>query len=471
MAKDAGDRIIKHTKLRLSIGTTESGWLPCVETDVKYWNYLYFHPQTGLELQDRGGGLYELVAVRKAELEPWQPIFSTFPELQEYPFKDLFSRHPVHPTLYTYEGRADNVIVLSNGEKFQPHTMELAIASHPAVRSAVVAGQGRFQISLLIEPAESWKGSTENTEELRDIIWQTVVAANESAPAHARLSKEYIIIAKAEKPFARTSKGTIRRGPTLDLYKEEFDNVYDEDDATNHDEAVLGKDQLTLEAILDVVRATFREISLEQELKDTNDFFTASGIDSLQVMTLRRRLRRRLPINALKGPGLDNRMIYQNPTVATLAKAIYNSFIPPLSNGANTSDLGDESDIQHMLWEYTKDFPLPKGTFRASRSLVSPAVVILTGSTGSLGSYFLNDLMHQTAVQEIWCLNRTADAEQRQLVSNTLRGLRTDFASRRVRFLHADLSATTLGLSSEDLDHLQRAATHVIRTFEGTWPL
>lgn len=355
--------------------------------------------------------------------------------------------------------------MLSNGEKFQPHAMELAIAVHPAVKSAVVAGQGRFQISLLIEPADAWKIANGDKEDLRDVIWPTVIIANQSAPAHARLSKEHILIAREEKPFSRTSKGTIRRGPTLELYKADFDRVYDEADTINHDGAVLGNDQLSPEAIVDVVRAAFQELSLVQHLKDTDNFFTASAMDSLQVLTLGRRLRRRIPTDALQGAALDTRMIYRNPTVAAMAKAIYDSVAMPQQNGVHASDLNEESQTRHLLSKYTADFIPLETTSRTSSPRVSPTVVILTGSTGSLGSYILNDLMARIEVHEIWCLNRSADAESRQLVSNTRRGLSTDFAVRGVHFLQANLSLPTLGLIPEDLGYLHSRATHIIRTF------
>jgi hypothetical protein len=113
--------------------------MPCVDTNPGDWNYVYFYPNTGYKLLDRGAGLYELVAICKPELEIWQPIFSTFLDLQEYLFKDLSSKHPTKGNLFTYKGRADNVIVLSNGKKFNPQTMELSISDYPAISLVIVA--------------------------------------------------------------------------------------------------------------------------------------------------------------------------------------------------------------------------------------------------------------------------------------------------------------------------------------------
>lgn len=124
---EAGNKIWQHTDLRLSIGTTEAGWLPCVETEPDDWNYIYPHPNCGFQFRPHLDGLYELIAVRQHHLAQWQSIFSTFPGLYEYSTKDLFSKHPTKEALFKYEGRADNIIVLSNGENSSQKTWNLRL--------------------------------------------------------------------------------------------------------------------------------------------------------------------------------------------------------------------------------------------------------------------------------------------------------------------------------------------------------
>lgn len=414
-----------------------------------------------MEFQDCGAGLYELVAIRKPELERWQPIFSTFPDVQEYSFKDLFSRHPLKPNLYTYEGRADNVIVLSNGEKFQPHTMELLISTHPSVRSVVVAGQGRFQISLLIEPSETaWEDNEAERDRFLDELWPVIAEANKQAPGHAKLQRDHIIIAHLNKPFARTSKGTIRRGPTLELYKDEFDKIYEDVDLSLPDGDILTKDQLDHETVTALVRRTFQEVTNATNLADTDDFFTAAAVDSLQVVTLRRYLQKRLPTANTKGSPLNSRTIYENSTVERLSEAIYRSFSAPLING----DVPSTTDgVSQMVSKYTGILNQGShGRVDINRKSET-SLVILTGSTGSLGSYILNDLMSREDVGEIWCLNRSATAEERQRASNSRRGLRTDFEDRRVRFRQCNLASPSLDLNPLEYGFLLTNASYVIR--------
>ncbi|KAM7185986.1 non-canonical non-ribosomal peptide synthetase FUB8 [Naviculisporaceae sp. PSN 640] len=97
--------------------------------------------------------------------------------------------------------------------------------------------------------------------------------------------------------------------------------------------------------------------------------------------------------------------------------------------------------------------------------------VILTGSTGSLGSYLLDSLARQDHVRKIYCLNRAEDGGlAKQKVSSLDRGL--DIAAwgedNRVEFLHCDLSQPAFGLSPAKYRELLRETTHVIHN---QWPV
>ncbi|KAF7889998.1 uncharacterized protein EAF02_002413 [Botrytis sinoallii] len=113
------------------------------------------------------GELYELVIVRDPSIEAYQGIFYTFPDLQNTKTRDLFSKHPSKHNLWRHEGRSDDIIVYSTGEKFNPISMENALNSHPKVRSAIVYGTKKFQSSVLNEPTDP-EGSK---DVLLDALW------------------------------------------------------------------------------------------------------------------------------------------------------------------------------------------------------------------------------------------------------------------------------------------------------------
>ena len=111
-------------------------------------------------------------------------------------------------------------------------------------------------------------------------------------------------------------------------------------------------------------------------------------------------------------------------------------------------------------------------TDNASGAETSPDVtIVLTGSTGSLGSYLLNSLTHQQHVRKIYCFNRAEDggrSKQKTLCID--RGFDTSAWSRedghdlsRVEFVHVDLSQPYFGLSRVKYAELLRETTHIIR--------
>ncbi|OAA61814.1 Male sterility, NAD-binding protein [Niveomyces insectorum RCEF 264] len=489
---DTGVRITQHTVLRQGIGTTETGWLPAVETDPEDWHYTHVHPDTGNQFQDRGNNLYELVAVRSPALEKWQPIFSTFPELDTYPFRDLFSPHPTKPGLYKYEGRIDNIIVLSNGEKVQPQETELIIATHPLVSDAIVVGQGRFQVALLLQPEEKALDAVQKDEVAYiDRIWPFVEKANALAPAHAQIHREFVVVGTPSKPFVKTGKGTVRRGPTVELYKNELDAVYAQTDAETGARAGYGAHGLlpaidfsSAESLRRTLLNVLLSLSEAQSIGDQDDLFTVLGLDSLLVLALQRHIVRGLPRLPDGRPAINvpASVIYRNPTLAQLHHSLWAAYEAQASGQGSRSDAESRgADTEHdstaasLLQRYPRDMPHlddgPKPSGAAAVDCKGPRsetgyVVVLTGSTGGLGSYVLNELAQSTAVREIWCLNRAADGgASRQHELQAQRGAPPEFASKKnIHFHHATLARPRLGLPTDIYAYLRDNVTHVVHT-------
>ncbi|KJR90042.1 nonribosomal peptide synthetase [Sporothrix schenckii 1099-18] len=471
-----GNRIVDrlpHTVLHQGIGTTETGWLPAVLTDRRDWFYTHVHPDTGCELQDRGGGLYELVCVRQAALEQWQPIFSTFPDLQAYPFRDLFSRHPDprKSDLYRYEGRIDNVLVLSNGEKVQPQAMELAIVASPLVGDALVVGQGRFQTALLVQPSPSARSLP--LPDFLAALAPVLDEANRTAPAHAHIHADFVLVGDPSKPFVRTGKGTIRRAPTVELYKDELDALYERAEAAQGEGGVV--DFATEDSLRDSLREAIKGLaSTNKAIADDDDFFVTVGLDSLQVLTIRRQIARDVP-DSIRPADIAAALIYRNPSLAALTRALWEM----QSAGGQAADR-EGSAAEQLLAEYSRTLQAIKtsanganghatnGTNGASNSH-TPTVVLLTGSTGSLGSHLLNTLLHTPDIDEVWCLNRAEDGgleKQKELQARlgTADSLETALTAGHLHFRRARLADDHLGLHGDDYARLQRSVTHILHT-------
>ncbi len=115
-------------------------------------------------------------------------VSCNFPDVEHWHTKDLFRPHPTKPSLWQFYGRTDDIIVLSNGEKFNPVPSEAIVAGHRLLSGALIVGQGRFQAALLVEADEI----ANPTETLIESIWPIVERANAQAPGHARIIRSMI---------------------------------------------------------------------------------------------------------------------------------------------------------------------------------------------------------------------------------------------------------------------------------------
>lgn len=228
----AGDTITTKVRLFSFNGSTETGLYPLLRPSGTFpaedWKYIHPHPAGGLEFRPRPHGVYEAFIVRNPDFEQEQPVFKIFPHLQEFATQDLFTPHPSKPNLWTYHGRADDIIVFKTTMQTNPTAMEQHVGHHPQVQGAIMAGTGRFQPCLLIELGTSPDSpSPARAAELIEELWPIVEQANQTYQIDSRISKSHIIFTDPEKPMQRAGKGTVQRAPTLQLYRDELDALYD----------------------------------------------------------------------------------------------------------------------------------------------------------------------------------------------------------------------------------------------------
>jgi thioester reductase-like protein len=406
---------------------------------------------------------YEQVIVRKAKEPGYQGFFYTFPDANEYRTNDLYKPHPSLPNHWTFHGRADDIIVFSNGEKLNPVSIESILVDHPGVKGALVVGSNRFQPALLLETVEHPKSAEEATQFI-DSVWPLVVKANKETVAHGQIGRRFIALSSPDKPFLRAPKGTIQRAATVRIYKEEIDNIYNRADEITSSEAP----KLNLsskEALLQSIAALFEERLQAPKLEPDMDFFTA-GIDSMQVINASRLLRAGLEGAGIRvdASALATRVIYGHPTSRRLADYLF-SAANKQGQDATTGEAEQERNaMEAILQKYTRDMP------PAPPNKPPPAdenqVIVITGTTGGLGSYMLELACSYPRVKTVICLNRSNDAEERQRKSAADRGLNIDFS--KTEFLNADMSRFDLGLGKEIYERLLRDVDRVIHN---QWPV
>ncbi|KAL4871382.1 hypothetical protein BDV12DRAFT_206525 [Aspergillus spectabilis] len=460
------------TKVRLlsSLGSSETGPLPAIYRkgyDFKEdWNYLQFPPELGASFDPRPGGVYELVFNRTTEADPYQAVFASYPDSSVFRTKDLFAEHPTIPDIWTHASRSDDVIVFLNGEKVNPVDYESHISRHPDVAAALMFGHQRFEAGLLIELSDQRPLSASGRARVIQKIWPSIEEANQILPGYAQVSETHLCFTEPGKSVLRTLKSTIRRQATLDANKDRINQVY----ADSEKMWASSSARPDLGSVVAVQRIAHEALETTTQIKGiglTEDFFQR-GMDSLQVLRLFRHLRQTTALGSITPS-----MIYLNPSISALAERLYQ-----LAHDEELSEqkmrhnkLNTRAQIlQKYLVEIDALFPgsVNNTTYRSETQ--KNKVIILTGSTGTIGSYILNTLMNRPDVAHIYCLNRSQDSADLQRSRNAQQDptLPQTFPESKVTFLTADLTKPTLNLPTNIYKTLQSETTHLIHN---AWPV
>jgi aryl carrier-like protein len=399
-------------------------------------------------------------------------------------------KHPNLPDFFTHVGRLDDIIVFLNGEKTNPVTFQNEVAQHPEIRAALLIGEQREEAALLLEPRSGSDLSAEDRKSLVERIWPTVEGCNTRCPQHARVSKDRVLVTSAAMPFLRAGKGTVQRQNTLALYKETIDALYRNrlsDDGVEPGGCL--KTTCPTNGVAGVVRQIVKELT-GNVLSDTTDFLSA-GMDSAQIIRLQRALERELP----QVP-VTTRMIYSNPTIEAVTKLFasaatpdsgtpwhnddvssmiqsYRAEIQNIDNGSEAmlaSMHGDRvgvlelDDIRTISAASSETVEQPLAEIATSQP---DKAVLLTGSTGALGSYMLDALL-EGGTRRVYCFNRSANSQSLQTARNQRRGLSSKFLDSHVTFLTGDLDLPYFGLPMSQFRDLKNSVTHVMHN---AWPV
>ena len=452
LPKEVGNKISSLTYLATLFGSTETGYPAMEAPDSSDWTYVNYSPFNGYEFRPvKGVGLYEQFIVRKGYLDLFQGVFSTYPNQDEYSTKDLYRRHATKPNLWKFCGRTDDVIVFSNAEKYNPVDFEDIMCSRSAIKSALMGGHGEFQSCLLIEPMKEVDNESERMN-LLELIWPTVQEANQISPAHARVMKDFILFTRKEKPPQRAGKGTVQRMTTLQLYQGEIDRLYKSPELPNISPRVLmqPREQQSLSLRDALHQMASASVWLDSQLSYDADLF-ALGLDSLQTLALSKNINAYLMQSTPTMKPITPSTIYTHSNIEKLESVITDTAEPSIKETS-------QQKMQKIFDDWSSH--LPTAAPRALRRSHEAPVVLLTGSTGSLGSYILQALLSDSGVRKIYCFNRGEDAHSRQIASFETKGLKPDFQS--MSFLQCELSKERLGLDEAIYKELLQGVTHII---------
>ncbi|KAF8129542.1 acetyl-CoA synthetase-like protein [Boletus edulis] len=432
------------------------------------WMWMRFAEDGNLRWVPQGDDTYELQIL---STDKHQMAIHNLPDVKGYATSDIFVKHPTK-NMWKIIGRVDDVIILASGEKTVPAPMESVIASSPLVQGVVMFGRERNQVGVLIEPRPEHAFDVNDEKaaaEFRNQIWPVIEEANKPSPSFSRLFKEMILIASQDKPMLRALKGTVQRKGTLKAYEAEINALYDTFEAsTDAPDGLAGPSAWTSEVLENWLLEHACTISPSGSVNPSADLF-AQGFDSLSVTYLRNRI-----LGALRNSSdpeikkaashIPPNVVFENPTIQLLSARI-SALVASDGGGQGINFIEQHKQaIQAMIEKYSLDGPID-GVLPSSQ-LIEPAVVLLTGSTGGLGSFLLSELLKSPVVQRVYAFNRpssTKTIEERQIAAFKDKGLQLNLLhSNKLEYVEADASQQKCGLSPTQYEEIRNSVTLII---------
>lgn len=320
--------------------------------------------------------------------------------------------------------------------------------------------------------------------------------ANAAAPAFARLFKEMMIVTSSDKPLPRSAKGTVIVKQAIALYADVINKLLSTVVSTDfvsgtHDFGswwvlllLAGTTPYatvrTPRACLDRRRGRVRVCSIGSSLTPASSLgtktsrpqstsstkaltgtshrshpsfvsqptttrsLTATVLRNRIIATLRSSGEESLKAAALK---VSPNIVYEQPTLNQLASAIAILTADAPSSSITSSSASTEDLVRDLMRKHASDVPLADVRERVTTPM--GIVVLMTGSTGNIGSHVLAALLADSRVERVYVLNRgSPGVDDNRLVDLfARRGLPTDvLTSSRLVSLFGDVKSDKFAL-------------------------
>ncbi|KAG6878054.1 putative NRPS-like protein biosynthetic cluster [Termitomyces sp. T159_Od127] len=463
--------VSKGIKLSPAYGGTEFGSpafpipRPGDESD---WSYLELSDHTKVRWVPQGDGTFEcqFLTTDKHSL----PV-ENLPDVRGYATSDLFEPHPTKPYLWKIVGRIDDVVIHSSGEKTVPGPMEDIVMSSPCVMGNIIFGRAHGQPGILIEPKDQYAidiADQTQVARLRNTLWSVIEEANKVAPAHSRIFKEMILITSKSKPLPRAGKGSIMRKLALKAYDVEIEKLYTTVEGSTKGEDVIPPVTWEDEHLRTWLLEQAADIYPGKSFEVSRDLFE-QGFDSLSATILRRRIvsllqRNKDNLTNKAAENITQNTVYTYPSIEALA-VFLTKFVADSEGYKGRKNA--EAEIEAMVEKYSAGLDnssvFPSGAFSVPKN----KVVLLTGSTGNLGSQILAELLLNPSVECVYALNRaathSASVLERHVERFVGKALNVQLlGSDRLVFVEGDTTMPRFGLSDELYNKIRDSVNVII---------
>ncbi|KZT58729.1 acetyl-CoA synthetase-like protein [Calocera cornea HHB12733] len=472
LPEEKGEMLIKNgVNIQVAYGLTEAGSIftlsPNEEHKKAGWQFGRISDDVRYRMIPDSNGMSRLVVL---DSDTHGIALSNVEGEEAFDTSDLLEEHWNYKGYWRLAGRSDDQITMANGEKTNPGPLEDIILGNTHVQAAIMFGRARDQVGVMIEPAQP-VDITSNVQisHFRNLIWPEVEKANAIAPAYSRMFKELILVVDtAKKPLERTAKGTVQRNAALKQYEEEIDAIYaaaEEPTKAEWAAAPMTWDNSAIDAF--VLRVTSGVMRPEggHPIQVDRDLFE-QGCDSLQATYIRAAIMSALKISPAVSnltTSVPHNLVFINPTVDKLSAYLQQAI--GRAHGSSTTVLNSDSvemEMMTLVRKYTGSFPLHRPNNRA----VKGKIVLVTGTTGMLGTYLLQRLLEDDGIDKIYALNRSTGSDsliKRQAEAFVDRGLNPALlGSAKLKLLEGDVASADLGLKAGLLAELKSSVTTII---------
>lgn len=186
---------------------------------------------------------------------------------------------------------------------------------------------------------------------------------------------------------------------------------------------------------------------------------TTYGLDSLTAGRLSSALR---PWASLSQMQLLGDMTFA-ALEAHVAKAQQSKQEDGATSASNADIAAGAAELERMIRKYSIGFDADAQ--RPTGPLLPDAVVLITGTTGGLGSYFLAQLLADDRVSRVYAFNRPSENSiaERQAAGFKARELDTSLlSSSKLVYVEGDAASSQLGLAKELYEKLRNEVTIII---------
>lgn len=461
LSQASGDKLVSRgVRLLSSYGSTEGGqiWQFRQTESFENWAYGKFAPYTAYRLIPIGLNRF---LVELLETENYSPAVFNTPTGKGFNTHDVVEKHPYHEDLFRVVERDDNQLVLVTGESVLVSQLEDVVRQAPAVKQVSAFGHGRPQLGMIVEPSDGAHCAGEGLSEFRDLVRPYLLRANAQVPPHAQVPTDLVIVTGPGAHIPTSAKGSVPRALVARLFAAQIDAVYN---AASESRSTLQPPQSwSHDDVRDFVHRVAQHVICglvsDARLDESVDLFR-QGCTSIHSAYIRSALANAAETHGRSRSGIPLNVVYLYPTISQLTNFLCGIGDPDQSDGQGVPKA---ERMASLAARFTSQFPRRQQAEPHASTTSTDRTVLLTGSTGALGTYILHQLLSDSAVDQVVVLIRQPGGLDRQIKAFIDRGVMPSKNSlAKLTVLQGDVCERQFGLCESDWQELLSSVTSVV---------